>query len=1173
MNKPVESVLRTSDDKKKGKDKKKKKDKGRNGLECWHCKKSGHIRIKCQSWLKDTAEGREYAAEHPELEKAKTGPLPTSGAKGNLSPDRAQVVAEPHGDTCWEVFETPRSRTDWILDSGATRHMTLDRTAFTEYSTVENWPVEMANGAIMPGAGLGKVRLAVKVRGYTRSVVLTDVLHVPQIKGNLISVTKLQDKGMVVETTVPPLRKAMIIKDRGRQVGRASRVGNSFVLDRPTDAAFPVQEPTDRNGRGLKALEAEYVRWHQRFGHIGLQIVRHVHTVVNDLERAVEPVKDQPSCEVCALTKKVRVVNRVSPERSTQPLARVFSDFWGPYNVPAVTKEKYMLTFTDDYTRKSWVYLTIDRASLPSVFARWRALVERQSGHRLMAVRSDNASEYVTLGGTDLARHGIVHERTVVYTPEQNGPSERLNRSLTTMARSMLLAAKLPPRFWGFAVQVACYLRNRMAIGPEGKSPEEAFTGRKPSVRHLRTFGCIAYADIPSVHRDKLDPTSRKTILVGYLPTSKQYQLYDPVTRSVIVSLNPRFEEDQFWDWSSEPEEPGEDLEVFDLMKPITLEADELLRSSHGRDDDPQAENVSSGGSEPQGQACEGREDYEDTIVVNTGQQQEADADISVEQEATDGLRIQGAVTDVRTDEQPPAERHDGPQRGQEGQSRETPPPERRSGRERRPKRHFDELRTATDRPAIPLTYEEAVNDKVYGQYWKDAIEEEIIKLQSLGTWEIAGLPSGKRTVGSKWVFNVKYTPTGLIDRFKARLVAQGFSQIPGADFEETFSSTVRLESLRTLLAVGAALDYEIHQTDIVSVYPRSILHAEVYMKAPQGVTVPRGKCVRIRKSLYGLKQSGREWYLEAAKGLAELGLGPTFADTCVFVNEDKSLIVGLYVDDMLIFASDLTVVREFKEAIARKWEIKDLGDVKKILGLEVTRDRPGRSIRIAQSGFTDELLMEYELTDARPANTPVGSPESLEPVAVNEELADVDRYQRVIGQLLYLMRGSRPDICFAVNRLSRYVAKPAVRHWKCVLQVLRYLKGTRNFGTTYAGPGAGQRLSGYVDSDYAGDRTDRRSIYGSVFMLFGGPVAWTSRKQASVSTSTTEAEYVALCQGNKEAMWLRELLRQTGFTQFLGDSLEVQMYSDNQGCMTLAENPEGHSRSKYIDVQYHYSR
>ena len=340
-------------------------------------------------------------------------------------------------------------------------------------------------------------------------------------------------------------------------------------------------------------------------------------------------------------------------------------------------------------------------------------------------------------------------------------------------------------------------------------------------------------------------------------------------------------------------------------------------------------------------------------------------------------------------------------------------------------------------------------------------------------------------------------------------------------------------------------------------------------MRTSEGVQAPPGKCLRVLKSLYGLKQSGREWYIEAAKGLAELGLEPTFADACVFVRKDRSLIVGLYVDDMVILADDLTVVQEFKRAVAQRWEIKDLGEVKKILGLEVTRNRSTRSIKIAQVAFTDEIVSEYGLTDARTAKTPSGSLELLEPVSANDVLADVDRYQRVIGQLMYLMRGTRPDICFVVTRLSRYVAKPAERHWRCALQVLRYLKGTRELGTTYSGLHSGQKLEGYVDSDYAGDRTDRKSTYGLVFMLYGGPVAWTSKKQTSVSISTTEAEYVALCQGSKEAVWLCKLLQETGFPQFLKESLGVQIYSDNQSCIALAENPENHSRSKHIDVQY----
>lgn len=1032
--------------------------------------------------------------------------------------------------------------------------MTPDRRAFFEYSTVQNRSVETASGAILPGKGIGKVRLPVLVEGNTRSVVLSDVLHVPQIRGNLISVARLQDKGLVVETTAPPARKGLIIKNQGRKVGRATRVGDTFVLDMPTDRSFPARELTHQNGPANEAKMAEYARWHQRFGHIGPQIIQKVHTVVDDLTGAVRPARGQPACEVCSLTKKVRVINRIAPERSLQPLARVFSDFWGPYREPAISGDRYMLTFTDDFTRKSWVILTKDRVSLPFEYSRWKALAERQSSCRLLAIRSDNASEYKSLRDTNLSADGITLELTTPYTPWQNGSSERLNRSLATMARSMLLAAGLPQKFWGFALLTACYLRNRMPIGPDGKCPEEAFTGRRPSTRHLRTFGCVVYADVTPVHRAKLEPTARKAIFVGYFPASRQYQLYDPITKSVFVSTSPKFEEDQFWDWSAGLEEPGEDLDVLDLMEPVDFDPSELLQlESSSTDDERPVE------SPPENE----------TDLQDAGREVPREAGRNVVQQPEsddDGLQAHETVDN-------PVAAPVGGRNEPEAQDRQTLQPERRSSRQRRPRQFFEQARVITDKPSIPLSYEEAVNDKVYGQQWRDAIEDELVKLRTLKTWKITDLPKGRRSVGSKWVFTVKYTPTGLLDKFKARLVAQGFSQSPGVDFKETFSPTVRFESLRTLLAIGAALDYEIHQTDVVSAYPRSTLHAEVYMRIPKGVEAPSGKCLQVLKSLYGLKQSGREWYLEAVRGLAKLGLEPTFADACVFVRKDGKIIVGLYVDDMIILAGGLAAVQEFKEAIAKLWEIKDLGEVKKILGLEVTRDRQRKSIRIAQVGFTDELVSEYKLTDCRPAATPCGSPVTLEPTSERDRLTDVDRYQRVIGQLMFLMRGTRPDICFVVVRLSRYLAKPAERHWKCAMQVLRYLKGTRKFGVGYSGQSVGQRLGGWVDSDYAGDITDRKSTYGSVFMLHGGPVSWTSKKQASVSTSTTEAEYVALCQGSKEAVWLRQLLRETGFSQFLGDSLGVQMYSDNQSCISLAENPEGHARSKHIDVQYHFSR
>ena len=184
----------------------------------------------------------------------------------------------------------------------------------------------------------------------------------------------------------------------------------------------------------------------------------------------------------------------------------------------------------------------------------------------------------------------------------------------------------------------------------------------------------------------------------------------------------------------------------------------------------------------------------------------------------------------------------------------------------------------------------------------------------------------------------------------------------------------------------------------MVSAYSRSVLHAEVFIRAPKGFEILLGKCLQVLKSLYGLKQSGCEWYLEAAGGLLELELEPTFADAYVFVRKNKKLIVGLYVDNMVILADNFIIVQKFKEAITKKWEIKDLGEVKKILGLKVTRNRQERSIRIAQVGFTDEILNEYGLMDARPARTLVGSPESIKPTSATDELTEVDRYQRVVS-------------------------------------------------------------------------------------------------------------------------------------------------------------------------------
>lgn len=211
-------------------------------------------------------------------------------------------------------------------------------------------------------------------------------------------------------------------------------------------------------------------------------------------------------------------------------------------------------------------------------------------------------------------------------------------------------------------------------------------------------------------------------------------------------------------------------------------------------------------------------------------------------------------------------------------------------------------------------------------------------------------------------MFNVKYTPTGLVDRFKARLVAQGFGQVSGDDYLETFSPMIRAESLRLLLSIGASEDMDIRQIDVVSAYPRSDLHAEVYMKPPEGLYCPKDYVLRLRKSLYGLKQLGREWYIEACKGLGELGFQPMFSKPSIFTTPDQRILIGLYIDDILILSKDPSDIDRIVKGVQKRWKIKDLGEVNVILGIRVMRDRKNRRIFLDQEGYIDEVIKCFRL-------------------------------------------------------------------------------------------------------------------------------------------------------------------------------------------------------------------
>jgi Reverse transcriptase (RNA-dependent DNA polymerase) len=473
----------------------------------------------------------------------------------------------------------------------------------------------------------------------------------------------------------------------------------------------------------------------------------------------------------------------------------------------------------------------------------------------------------------------------------------------------------------------------------------------------------------------------------------------------------------------------------------------------------------------------------------------------------------------------------------------------------------------------IPGTWKEAVNDPVFAADWEDAIDRELTALRANGTWEQVVPPSDANLVSSKWVFDVKYAENGGVDRFKARLVARGFSQRQGIDYEDTFAPTMRMDSLRVLLAIVAIEDLECHQVDVNNAFTESKMNETIYMTPPEGVKIPRGTALRVLKSLYGLKQAARDWYNCLSEALLKMGFQPTPADPCIFRNE-YGVLVGIWVDDLVIAARLLSQIDGFKTNLAQYFKIKDLGETRRILGMRVVRDRPQKALYLDQEIYINKIMSELRMEEDshKPVKSPINGYDALTRSSEDEERTDTRRYQRYIGSIMYAMINTRPDTAFTTAKLAQFMSDPATRHEAAAKHLLRYIRSTKDTRIRY-GP-EDPNLVGYSDADYASDKADRKSIIGNVFMLAGGAVSWLSRKQRSVATSTTEAEYISMSTCAKQAIWLAQLLRDIGYAKYLGASQwTTNLRGDNQSSLALIRNPHIHDRSKHIDIAYHHIR
>ena len=1067
-------------------------------LECHFCGKMGHIKKYCFKWKREN--------------KSTNGKNNKRGEDNSINCVNATISHDLLVICDDDMINLAHHETSWVVDSGASFHVTSRREFFSSYASGDFGVLKMGNDGISNVVGIGTICLETSTG---MKLILKEVRHAPDIRLNLISTGKLDDDGYcnVFNEGQWKLTKGSLIVARGK------KSCNLYLLQASISSNFV------NSIKGLNVCDL----WHKRLSHIserGLDCLRKKNLLSGLKDAKID------MCEHCLAGKQTRVsFKHHHSSRKNDLLELVHSDVCGPLKVRSIGGALYFVTFIDDYSRKLWVRLLKTKDQVFNAFREFHVYVERETGKKLKCIRSDNGGEYCGSFDAYCKMHGIKHQKTPPKTPQLNGLAERMNRTLMERVRSLLSDAKLPKSFWGEALNTVAHVINLTpTIALEGDVPDKVWYGRDVSYDHLRVFGCKCFVHVPKNERSKLDTKSKPCIFVGYGHDEFGYRCYDPIAKKLVRSRDVIFVEDQTIEDIDKVEKSSSSID--DNL--IDLDPVPMIRETT-QDDIAQEE-----------------EEHEDVDTEQTIVNNEVDVNHDVIIQEI-GLE-QGEHTSLEEEANQQV---------------------RRSTRERRPSvRYPSSDYILFNEDGEPESFLDVLSHKDK-EKWMHAMHDEMSSLRKNDTYELVELPKGKHVLKNKWVFKLKNSDDKSM-KYKARLVVKGFSQMKGIDFDEIFSPVVKLSSIRIALGLVASMNLELEQLDVKTAFLHGDLNEEIYMEQPEGFE-ENGKehlVCKLKKSLYGLKQAPRQWYKKFDTFMISQNYKRTNADHCVYVrnfDECTFIILLLYVDDMLVIGQDCNLINKLKLELSNAFDMKDLGPAKNILGMQIMRDRKCGKLWLSQEKYIERVLLRFHMENAKPVNTPLATHFKLSkkfcPTSTQEkeEMASIP-YSSAVGSLMYAMVSTRLDIAHAVGVVSRYLSNPGKPHWDAVKWILRYLRGTSTLCLCFGN--SKPSLEGFADADMAGDLDDRRSTSGFLFTFAGGAISWQSKLQKCVALSTTEAEYIAATEAGKEMVWLKRFLLELGLKQ-----LNYVIFCDSQSAMDLSKNSMYHSRTKHIDVRYHWLR
>lgn len=1055
-------------------------------------------------------------------------------------------------------------------DSGATSHVFHSDDAFVTGSIVECEPrtVLLADKSSIITSKHGEVLLPfdnVNIR-------LTHVLYIPGLGYNLVSVGRLADKG--IESLFRSKDVELRHQSSGMIVGYGIRDGDTSLYALPNPDISIIHT-------AASVKEPDVHLWHRRLAHMNSKDLCQVHKYATGVPKL--GMMDHV-CRACRLGKAHKLPFKGKFTRALEVGDIVHSDIVGPLEASYPDRYRYFATFQDDHSRYGFAGMMRRKSDVGDVFiafahrfssmgSTFTGIMTVPKDHEdflenislcIKRLHSDNAKEYLRLG-TDLGG-GVDKSYAPPYTPELNAIAERVNRTIADASRSMLIQANLPTCLWPFAIKHVIYVRNRILHSATKQIPYTLVTGEKPNLKNVRVFGCAAFV-LKKPEGTNFDARAAEGVLLEIM----DYGVYKVLvkaeknTYSLVESRHVTFDESRFpgapdleecmdeevaddSSWS----ETSSDKDAVDID--VDLDDECVSRFTDGSDDElDEPKDDDQGINESNDEADDDiNDDFEACLDTNNGAEDVDD----------DGNHNDDDFQDAseNTNETPITSRHRYPCRNR------NPP--------------GDWFMTAPCPILNVTTSDDPTLKEAMGanseerEAWLNAIDEEFQSIEDNDTWESVDAPKGV-PLPTHVVLNVKRDANGEVDRFKARIVAGGNRQTYGVDYLDTYAPVVDFSIVRMFLYLVLSLGFFVGQVDIKTAFLNGRLDEDVWVMSPRGIPGMKCRIYKLKKALYGLKQAHLAWHTRLCTDLQILGFRELHYAPCVFRRKHGSSFsfILVYVDDLLIFSTTQEEVERIVTELEGIYKLRRSEEVRLFLGvrLQWTFNKQGiaTSLKMSQETYVHSVLRRFGMEKCKPALTPMvekffegyDSEEDLSPV--NTEL-----YQQMIGSLLYLALRTRPDILVSVLILARFQQRPTPYCHRAAKRLIRYLKGTSDYGLIYTSGTC--ELSVFVDSDYAGDTSDRKSTTGHLVKLGNAVVNWGARKQQAVALSTCEAEYFALSEASKEVIWMQRVLHEVG-KNVKGTT---PLRSDNDSAITWAVGSKKHSkRSKHIDVRVHFIR